>query len=294
MNLSKEELEIELEKRQTQIDHLKQENEKLAGILYSVNGKLYNSERLKGHFISNITNEIINPFSSVLALAENIRHLKEGEMSKAHRMAGLIFEEAFHLDFQLKNIYAAALIEAGKEEPKPVVVVINELGDQVSQYFSHDLNKKSIRLSVSYSNLGTLDSLISMRTDREKVSLILKNLISNSIKYSAEGSEINLDFAYEKGQLEIKVSDHGKGISKEDRNVVFDRFKQLDEKINSINTGHGLGLSIVKAYAELLGGEVCLTDHAGGGTCVSVCIPESAESESWNDLDDFLLTNESF
>ena len=101
MNYSRTELNHELENYRRQISELQMENEELIKSLHVVNEKLCDSERLKGHFISNITNEIINPFASILALAGNIQQLKEGEIQLAHRMASLIFEEAFHLDFQL-------------------------------------------------------------------------------------------------------------------------------------------------------------------------------------------------
>ncbi|MDD2304596.1 MAG: HAMP domain-containing sensor histidine kinase [Prolixibacteraceae bacterium] len=275
-----------------QISKLEKENEELVRSLSEVNEKLHDSERLKGHFISNITNEIVNPFTSVLALAENIKRLKEGEIPMAHHMAELIFEEAFHLDFQLKNIFAAALIEAGKEQVKCSVINLNELNSQISEYFRQLLDKKRIQLSISFSNESSDNDQISFTSDREKLDIILKNLISNSIKYSPEDSVIELKYFMGKKELHFEVSDQGKGINPKDRKIIFDRFKQLDEKINSINTGHGLGLSIVQAYAEMLGGKVRLNDNFDKGVNVMVIIPESAEASDWDDLEDFLLDSE--
>ncbi len=291
MNSMKEH-EIAIENCLLQISQLKKENEELVKSLYDVNEKLHDSEQLKGHFISNITNEIVNPFTSVLALAENIKQLKEGEISMAHHMAGLIFEEAFHLDFQLKNIFAAALIEAGKEEIKCSVIDLNQLINQIIYYFNPLLEKKRIQLSVSFSNESDRLETASFTSDREKLDLILKNLISNSIKYSPEDSVIEVCCFLRMGELSMEVSDQGKGINPEDRKVIFDRFKQLDEKINSINTGHGLGLSIVQAYTDLLGGKVSLNDNHDKGTNVMVIIPESANTNEWDDLEDFLLDSE--
>jgi len=289
---SKNELENELEMSRHQILQLKRENEELVRSLYKVNEKLRDSERLKGHFISNITNEIVNPFASILALAENIKRMSEGEMAQVHRMAELIFEEAFHLDFQLKNVFVAALIEAGKEELNFSVIRINELSDHVCQYFKNQMAKNNIRLSVDFTNEMIANEPISFTSDREKLDLILKNLISNSIKYSPEGSVIDLNFVLGKGKLSMEVSDHGKGINPVDRQVIFDRFKQLDEKINSINTGHGLGLSIVLACTEMLGGKVSMNDNYKGGIRVMVSIPESVGADEWEDLEDFLLDSE--
>jgi len=284
--------ESELENCRQQISQLENENEELIRNLAEVNEKLRDSERLKGHFISNITNEIVNPFTSVLALAENIKQLKDGDISKAHHMAELIFEEAFHLDFQFKNIFAAALIEAGKEQVKSSVINLDELNNQIKHYFRPLLDKKGIQLTICFSNESIGKEPISFTTDREKLDLILKNLISNSIKYSPENSMVEVKYFLSAKELHLEVSDRGKGINPEDRKIIFDRFKQLDEKINSINTGHGLGLSIVQAYAEMLGGQVRLNDNFDRGINVMVFIPESAETSDWDDLEDFLLDSE--
>lgn len=282
----------ELEKCRLQVVQLQKENEELSRNLYKVNERLQNSEKFKGHFISNITNEIVNPFTSILALAENMKRLKDGEIVQAHQMAELIFEEAFHLDFQLKNIFAVALIESGKEELKYSEISMVQLSDHILQYFQTLLRKKKIQLLISFTNKVNTEEPIIFVADRDKLDLILKNLISNSLKFSSIGSVIHLDFILEEGNLSIEVSDHGKGIKQEDRHLIFDRFKQLDEKINSINTGHGLGLSIVQSYAELLGGKVSVGDNYEGGIRVMVSIPENADANEWDDLEDFLLDSE--
>ena len=292
MNDSRTEQTKELENCRKQVSQLKNENAELLRNLHAVNEKLRDSERLKGHFISNITNEIINPFASILALADNIQYLNEGDISKAKRMAELIFEEAFHLDFQLKNIFAAALIEAGNDELKISTFSFKDFTDHILQYFSKQLQKKNLRILVGFENFP--DSEVSFRftSDKEKLELILKNLISNSIKFSPEDSDIELEFCYGNGILSLEVSDHGKGIHPEDRKVIFDRFKQLDERINSINSGHGLGLSIVMAYTDLLGGKLSLNDNLNGGIRVFLSIPESTEPNDWDDLEAFLLDTE--
>ncbi len=282
----------ELENYRQLLEQLKKENKELVESLADVNEKLHNSECLKGHFISNITNEIVNPFTSVIALAENIKQLKEGEISKAHHMAELIFDEAFHLDFQLKNIFAAALIEAGKEEVKCSEIDLNELNQKIGQYFKPLLDKKRIRLLVQFSDERIDKEVVTFNSDREKLELILKNLISNSIKFSPEDSVIEVNYLLKTGELRLEVLDHGKGIQPKDREVIFNRFTQLDEKINSINTGHGLGLSIVQAYTEMLDGKVNLNDYFDTGINVVVSIPECAETNEWDDLEDFILDSE--
>lgn len=289
---SKYEFETELKNFSEQISQLQRENEELRNNLFRVNEKLRDSEQLKGHFISNITNEIVNPFASILALAENLKKLNAGEMDLAHHMADLIFEEAFHLDFQLKNIFAVAQIEAGKEKLNYSSVNLHELGNQIVSYFQNLLTKKNVALNIQVTS-DSIENITPVSViDREKTELILKNLISNSIKFSPANSKINLDFSLENGILSIEVSDRGKGIDTTDRQIVFDRFKQLDEKINSINTGHGLGLSIVQAYAEMLEGQADILNNPEGGIRVKVSFPDMSGAESLDDLKDFLLDAE--
>lgn len=289
MNYSQTEHEKELESYRTQVSQLRLENEELVANLHAVNEKLGDSERLKGHFISNITNEIINPFASIMALADHIRHLGKDDISPARQMADLIFEEAFHLDFQLLNIFAAAQIETGKDELKITTFSVHELAGILQHYFKDQLLKKKIQLDIKVSCPSAGSISFTFRSDREKLDLIMKNLISNSIKFSSEDSTIHVYFMLENGILMVEVSDGGKGIRPEDRKVIFDRFMQLDAKINSINTGHGLGLSIVMAYVHMLEGKVTFSDHAGAGTCLSVTIPERSQPNEWDDLEGFLL-----
>ncbi|MFA5329932.1 MAG: HAMP domain-containing sensor histidine kinase [Prolixibacteraceae bacterium] len=289
---STNETNIQLENCRLQLEKLQKENLELTRSLYKVNEKLQDSERLKGHFISNITNEIVNPFASILALAENLKYVQESQMDQVRQMAELIFGEAFHLDFQLKNIFAVALIEAGKEELKFSEININQLCDRVSGYFKPLLLKKNVQLIVNFSNKVVPEEQIIFGSDIEKLELILKNLISNSIKFSIVDSFINLDFVLEVRNLIVEVSDHGKGIPQKDQHQIFDRFKQLDEKINSINTGHGLGLSIVQAYSEMLGGKVTVGDNFEGGIRMRVSLPEYDDANEWDELEDFLLDSE--
>lgn len=276
----------ELEIMKMQVVDLQNENDNLQSELFLVNAKLRESEQLKGHFISNVSNEIVNPFSSIIALSQGIKQLNSDEIQKIHQMAGLIYDEAFHLDFQLKNIFAAGLVEAGKEEVQVSVVDLNEMLQQINLYFEPFLRKKQIQFLIK----GESD--LTFKTDKEKLELLVKNLISNSVKFSPENSAIEVRFSLSDVGLKLEVSDQGKGIHAEDRVAIFDRFKQLDERINSINTGHGLGLSIVKSYVEMLGGEIEIMDKERNGITVSITLPEVEGEENWDDLDGFILDSE--
>ena len=262
-----------IEKQQMQIDSL---NEKLR----LVNEKLKESESLKSHFISNITNEIINPFASILGLSKNIIALDNDQINKAKSMANLIFSEAFHLDFQLINIFAAAKIEAGENIPEIVNTDINQLIKTVIDSFAFDTEKKKIDIKFDSLISSDMKKMFYFKTDPEKLQIILKNLVSNSINYSPESNKIEIKAWIENKDLNISVTDHGKGISESNKKQIFDRFKQLDSCISSINKGYGLGLSVTKSLIDILEGKIDIQSNINQGTIVTITIPEG---ESFSD-----------
>ncbi|WP_321285674.1 HAMP domain-containing sensor histidine kinase [uncultured Sunxiuqinia sp.] len=278
------------EKLEEQCRALLNRVDELSTKLYRVNKRLHDAEALKGHFISNIANEIVNPFSSITALAENIQHLKETQMNDAKNMASMIYSEAFHLDFQLKNIFAAAEVEAGLDNLKPVSVNIENLFHKAIQFFKKQSDQKYIKIELRIQDQN--NELTSFVTDEAKLELIVKNLLHNAIKYSFDSGMILIDVKKLKNELFCKICDSGKGINGEKKQFIFDRFKQLDERINSINTGHGLGLSIVSAYLNLLDGKIELSDNGHQGTCFGFSIKELDKDDDWEELDQFLIDPE--
>ena len=265
--LTKDELIIELEKK------IKENNE-IYKNLEKTNKKLKDSEALKSNFISNVTNEIINPFSSILGLSKNILATKDNNIIKIKNMAKLIYSEAFDLDFQLKNIFAAAKTESGEIEPEIMNVDINKLILSVLDTFKFKANEKMLSVIFNYDNNIELKNNFFFKTDSNKLKLILSNLLSNSIKYSNAASEIKIKLWIKNKTLSIIVEDNGIGIDKKNLNVIFDRFKRIDTSINSINKGHGLGLSVTKALINILNGEIKVKSKINVGSTFHVSIPE--------------------
>lgn len=283
--LSKEELLKENEALVHKVDDL-------SAKLLKVNGKLKESEALKGHFISNITNEIINPFSSVLAHAQNIQTLKDNELGRAKKMAAMIYAEAFHLDFQLKNILAAATIEAGTEGLKLTSVNLKGLVNKVVDFFERQIDSKKIRLNLLWDENVKPEVLVSFISDEDKLLLMMKNLLDNAIKFSPENGVIDFHLSVKERKLIFCIQDQGKGIPADKKQEIFDRFKQLDNCINSLNTGYGLGLSIVWSYLNLLEGQLRFIDYEGSGTRIELTVPELEKNNEWDDLDEFLIDPE--
>jgi signal transduction histidine kinase len=241
--------------------------------LIHANRKLEESEALKSHFLANITNEIRNPFASILGSASNILSAEKKKWSEIIPMISHIYSEVFYLDFQFKNIFTAAKLEAGQILPENCKVNIKAILSKLVESFKYEALKKNISILVNEGAESEED--IYFNTDPEKLKLILANLLSNAIKYSFKSGRIKINYAIADRLLTISVRDYGEGISKENQRIIFDRFKCADSGINSINRGHGLGLSVNKALLEILDGKIEVETELNKGTTFKVVLPES-------------------
>src|SRR5664280_904636 len=143
------------------------------------------------------------------------------------------------------------------------------------KFFKPEVEIKGLQFLFK-SSLPTNEAII--KTDNEKVHGILTNLIKNAIKFTYEGS---IEFGYEKkGEyLEFFVKDTGVGIPDNQKDLIFERFRQGSESHNRGYEGSGLGLSIAKSYVELLGGEIWVESEEGKGSIFYFTIPYNAVSE---------------
>ena len=272
--LSDTELLEELRRRITRNNQTVEELTVLNTELRDVNKKLEESESLKSHFISNITNEIMNPFTSILGLSRAILSVDKEAWKKVIQMVALIHSEAFSLDFQFRNIFFAAKIEAGEQTPEVLNVDILALVDGLLDSFRYELRKK--RLLVNFKDESpSKDAGMAFKTDPLYVKLIMANLLNNAINFSFENNVIDFTLRIENGEMTFAVKDYGVGIAEDRQKIIFDRFARGDNGINSVNRGHGLGLSVSKAILDLLEGSITVESELGKGALFVVRIPES-------------------
>lgn len=269
-------LKQRFEEKQKALEELKEITEELR----NVNKKLAESEALKSHFISNITNEIVNPFSSILGLSRNILALKEDNIQRAKPMAELIYSEAFDLDFQLKNIFAAAKLEAGEAFPEFQNVDVDQLISSVVETYRYKADQKQLSIHFNFNLSPELKEKCYFRTDAEKLKLIVSNLMSNGIKYSNAANNVEVTAWIQDGFLKVMVKDYGIGIDSKDLQTIFDRFKRINNTINSLNPGHGLGLSVVKSMLDLLNGTIEIVSRKNQGSVFTVSFPEGPKEDT--------------
>ncbi|MBN2166578.1 MAG: HAMP domain-containing histidine kinase [Marinilabiliaceae bacterium] len=274
-NLSDKQLLKELRDLITQRRSFENELKELSRDYQDVTKKLRESEALKSHFISNISNEIVNPFTSILGLSKSILSVEKQDWKKVVSMVALIHSEAFNLDFQLRNIFVAAKIEAGEIQPNIAKVNIRSLIQTVLDSFQIVARKMGIEIILQFNIEYGFGKNFYFKTDSEKLKLIVSNLINNALKYSYKDSKIIINVWVDDDVLNLSVQDYGTGISEKNQKIIFERFKRLDSGINSINRGHGLGLSITKALLDVLGGNIEIDSKKGEGSTFTISLPEA-------------------
>ena len=288
--ITNEELIRELQKRLGENQKLLEEQNYFLLQLEEVNKKLFEAEKLKTNFLSNIRNEIVNPFTSVAGLSKTLMETESLDLSKARTVGRLIYQESLNLDFQLKNIFMAAAIEAGVAELEPSITGIKMLTEECINYFHHFIQQK--KLNVKYSFWTQESTGETFTTDKEKLQCILINLISNAVKYSAAEGEVDVKLQLRNKNLSCSIRNNGEYISASNRQDIYNRFVQLNSGMCKEYEGQGLGLSVVKSLVELMQGNIGFDSSEEGVTEFSFCIPEvtgSPEVISSDNTDDELF-----
>ncbi len=237
--------------------------------------KAQESDRLKSAFLANMSHEIRTPMNGIMGFAELLKDpLLPAERQQQY--VGIIEKSGVRMLNIINDILDISRIEAGLMDVELSVSNINEQLEYVYSFFKPQVEAKGINLLLS-EKLPAKQAVIT--TDREKLFAILTNLVKNALKYTNEGS---IDFGcVKKGSfLEFFVSDTGIGIPKDRQQAVFDRFVQADIEDKDAYQGAGLGLSISRAYVEMLGGSIRVESEVGRGSAFYFTIPCNSEDKS--------------
>jgi len=232
------------------------------------------SDRLKSAFLANMSHEIRTPMNGILGFA-NL--LKEANLSgEAQQEYIQIIEKSGARMLNIINdIVDISKIESGLMKLVLKESNINEQIEYIFTFFKPEVEAKGMKLLVKTS-LPSKEAII--KTDREKVFAILTNLVKNAIKYSIEGV-IELGYIKNGETLEFYVKDTGIGIPKDKQEAIFERFIQADIEDKMARQGAGLGLSISKAYVDMLGGKIWVESEEGIGSTFYFTIPVNTEPE---------------
>ncbi len=270
--------------------------------LEEVNRKLQISEQVKSNFVSHMKNEINNPLSCILGLTQQLLS-HDSDRETTIDIARSIFAEAFSLDFQLRNIFAAAELEDGATMLQSATVDGHSLITHAVNDFAHLIQAKGLnvyflgkKLALGSTNPDPDNGKIFFKSDSEKLELVVQNLLSNAIEFNNPGGRIDLDISVVDDRLILSVTDTGVGLSADQLERIFDRFTQMETGIRKTHKGHGLGLSITKAVIDMMEGTVLVSAKPGEGCTITLSIPfveTNAESDTFSvDGNEFFFSDD--
>ncbi|MCX6150379.1 MAG: response regulator [Ignavibacteriales bacterium] len=230
--------------------------------------KAIESSVLKSQFLANMSHELKTPLNSILGLSELI--LNDKSLSSANReKLVVILRNGNRLINLINDILSFSKIEAGKMQIEPEDFCFKDLIDEVESQIIPLTRNKALNFVIH----NELNTSIVLNADRKKISQILLNLLSNSVKFSDKGIIVLKSKLLNEDKIQFEVIDSGIGISQENLQVIFEEFRQIDGSSTRKYNGTGLGLAICKKFAEILEGELVCESEVGKGSIFKLTIP---------------------
>jgi len=241
--------------------------------LAQANMALFEMNRLKSDFLATMSHELRTPLNSIIGFSEVLSGSEQ--LNERHRRYATNIQSSGRMLLAMINdILDLAKIESGKMEVRSEDFSIRDVCEGLTNLCRPVAERKNITLECR------LDEAIPLlRQDPGKLRQILYNLLSNAIKFTPEGGRVTLRARPEGRMVVIEVEDTGIGIAAEDRDTIFEKFRQAkvpgqgENILTREHQGTGLGLSIVRELTKLLGGEVHLDSQPGQGSTFTVRIP---------------------
>ena len=229
-------------------------------------------DRLKSDVIAIASHELRTPLSLILLYAAVLRE----QLGDA---AGMQLDAVLRAAMRLKHIIETMLnlqfLETGEMEMVFTRFDLRATVEEACEDYGALAETNGLVLRADLPDEG-----VPIQADREKVRVILDNLISNAVKFTAHGGQVQVALCRRDGEVEVSVADTGIGIPSQELERVFDRFYQVEDHMTRRHGGMGLGLSIVRGLAELHGGRVWAESVPGRGSRFVVVLPTSVAPEA--------------
>lgn len=226
---------------------------------------------IKNDFISNMTHEFKTPISTISLACEALsdQDMMKQNTTDSAPFVKMINDENKRLSLLVERILQSAVMERGEVKLREEKVILNEIIHEVTNHAQFRIQNSGGTIKLNIPN-----ELITIQTDKMHMTNIVTNLVDNAIKYSSEAPDIEISLRRENKKLLLSVKDHGIGIKKEHLNKVFDKLYRVPTgNVHNVK-GFGLGLSYVKAIAELHGWNVVVRSKYGEGSEFTLVMKE--------------------
>ena len=239
--------------------------------------ELQRSSKYKSEFLANMSHELRTPLNSSLILAKLLAENPQDNLSGEQvKFAESIYSAGNDLLNLINDILDISKVEAGKLEVRPQNTSVARLVDGLRGMFEPLAADKHLAFQVEVHQ----DTPQSLYTDCQRLEQILKNLLSNALKFTESGT-VTLGVSRQPGEgLAFSVRDSGIGIAADQQESIFEAFRQADGTTNRRYGGTGLGLSISRDLAALLGGYISVSSEPGQGSVFTLIVPERYEEQA--------------
>ena len=288
-NAELEEKSESLRHQNEEIEHKNREIEAASIAIERKAEELELASQYKSEFLANMSHELRTPLNSMIILSRMLVDNENGNLDEEEvESAQIIQKVGYDLLNLINDILDLSKVEAGQMEAYFENVLLNDFVDQIKGQFQPVAKEKGLEFNI----VTEVDTQIEFETDMQRTMQILKNLLSNALKFTEQGevsvtvtqipaSVINsTDDLYKYGAISFAVKDSGIGIPKEKQDAIFSAFQQADGSTSRKYGGTGLGLSIAREMATLLGGEMTLESEEGKGATFSLLLPAKIATAS--------------
>lgn len=245
------------------------QNADLYAQLKNKSAELEKTNKLKSEFLSVVSHELRTPLNAIMGFATLLEDGAVGEIKPQQgQVLGKILRNSRELLNMINGLLEATRIEADAVKVESDDVSLSDVIGDLKLASDVPLDKE-VSLIWDYPS-----EFPTMKTDREKLKHILRNLINNAVKFTGKGS-VTISARYVRGEqrAEFEVADTGIGIPKDSQSIIFDMFRQVDSSDIRLYGGMGLGLYIVKKFTVLLGGKIEVESEPGKGSRFTVRLP---------------------
>ncbi|HKU15727.1 MAG TPA: ATP-binding protein [Steroidobacteraceae bacterium] len=231
---------------------------------------LRTADETKTRFLSSVSHEFRTPVNSILALSKILLHRLDGELTaEQERQVRYIFQAADQLATLIDDLLDLRKVEAGKIQLRVEAFTVPDLLAALRGMFKPLATNDNVMLIIEEP-----DDLPPLYTDQGKVAQILRNLVSNALKFTLRGSvRVSCSLAQDQQAILFEVADTGIGIAPENHRRIFDEFSQVENPLQTAVKGTGLGLPLSQRLAGLLGGSIEIRSGLGQGSTFTLAIP---------------------
>jgi signal transduction histidine kinase len=237
--------------------------------LRAANDRLQELDRLKDDFISTVTHELRTPLTSIRAFSEILLADPDIALAEREKFLGIITRETERLTRLINQVLDLAKIESGRAEWQVTRVDVRKVVTETLAEMSQMFKEKNVRVETRLpERVSPVDA------DLDRLIQVLLNLLSNALKFCAEGrGRVDVALTESSGVVRIDVRDNGPGIDPADQAIIFDKFRQAGDMLTAKPAGTGLGLHISRQIVEHFGGRMWVTSRPGDGACFSFTLP---------------------